>query len=169
MGGRVLLEGMAQAKAKSGEVQNIVGYVTGIAFTLVLGDSPTGGFRAEESHVQSYGLEIQFHLSRLQLLFYTYNSLSLVSQVIIHKEKNNTIPRFSLIGKIKCTSEVKWKITFSGKIPGGKKMFLRNRWYLRASSLLAFDTKAMNFMPTIKLVFPVKWQTPQSHGSQRHC
>lgn len=48
----------------------------------------------------------------------------------------------------------------------GKKMFLRNRWYLRASSLLAYNTKATNFMPTIKLDFPVKWQTPQSHGSQ---
>lgn len=34
-------------------------------------------------------------------------------------------------------------------------MFLRNRWYLRASSLLAYNT-ATNFMPTIK---PVKWQT----------
>lgn len=64
--------------------------------------------------------------------------------------------------------EVKWKMIFSVKIPG-EKMFFRNRWYLRASSLLAYNTKITNFMPTIKLVFPVKWQSPQSRGSECHC
>ena len=69
-----------------------------------------------------------------------------------------------LIGKRNVS--LKLSINDSLREDSRKKNAFRNRWYLRASSLLSYNTKATNAMPTIKLVFPVKWQTLQSHGSQ---